>query len=463
MIHPLRALTATALVAGFCALSAPAPAVADGLPTGAPAITAPAITAPRSTPSALAASAAPGAGVAPLAASGDFPANPATKTGYSLDFREEFSGTQLNTAKWLPYYLPHWTANREAAKARYTIGGGMLTERIDADTPSWNPQYDGTVKISSIQTYNANNWHRFNYSMPNDHNEPDFNGYSTKYGYFEVRAKLANVGGGGHQAVWLVGTDDKTEASANPEIDFIETFFSRPESWRIAAYGWGDPNFTNTWTGFEDPVPSGRPTEEYHVYAMEWTPSKLNFYYDNQLYRTINDAPNMPMGMIMGIYTDAGSGQHNNVWPKSWSVDYVRVFKKNGGYPEPYVRIKNRQTGEYMHSQAATGVVQHGAVPATELSSQWTKESFDGYVRYRNRATGKYLHTENLTGNAQYGDALATWWTGQWTEEPVDGYVRLKNRQTGAYLHTEYNTGVVQYGDVPATWWTNQWTFEPSE
>ncbi|MCD9022645.1 glycoside hydrolase family 16 protein [Cohnella silvisoli] len=394
-------------------------------------------------------------------AAADFPANPPAKSGYTLDFQEEFDGSALDTSKWLDYYLPHWTSTRENAKARYTIADGVLTERLEADTPAWNAQYDGTVKISSIQTYEKDWWHKFNGSMPNDHHEPDFNGYSTKYGYFEIRAKQSNVGGGGHQAWWMVGTGDTSSNSANSEIDIVETFFSKPQTWRIAAYGWGDPNFLSSWVGFEDPVPSGTPSEEYHIYAMDWTPTSLKFYYDNQLYKTINAAPQMNMGMILGIYTDAGSGVHNNVWPKTWNVDYLRVWKKDGGYSVPFYRIKNRQTGQYMHIQNKTGKVEYGNVPASYWSSQWTKESVSGgYIRYKNRWTGEYMHTENLNGNVQYSNVAATAWRSQWTEENVSGYIRLKNRDTGLYMHTEQLTGFVQYGTVPSTYWTSQWTFE---
>lgn len=400
---------------------------------------------------------------AQIASAADFPPNPTTKTGYTLDFQEEFNGSALDSGKWLDYYLPHWTSTRENAKARYTIAGGVLTERLDPDTPAWNAQYDSTVKISSLQTYEKDWWHRFNYSMPNDHHEPDFNGYSTMYGYFEIRAKESNVGGGGHQAWWMVGTEDTSSSSQNPEIDIIETFFSKPQTWRIAAYGWGDPNFLSSWTLSEDPVPSGTPSQEYHVYAMDWTPTSLKFYYDNQLYKTINDAPNMKMGMILGIYTDAGSGVHNDVWPKSWNVDYVRVWKKDGGYPSAFYRIKNHQTGQYMNIENKTGSVQYGNVPATYWSSQWLKETTsDGYIRYKNRWTGEYMHIENLNGNVQYGTVASTAWSSHWTEENVSGYVRLKNRWNGTYMHTEQLNGNVQYGSVPSTYWTSQWTFEPA-
>ncbi|WP_329611683.1 glycoside hydrolase family 16 protein [Kitasatospora herbaricolor] len=400
-----------------------------------------------------------------VAHAADTPPNPTTKSGYTLDFQEEFDGPSLNTSKWLPSYLPHWTSTPANAQARYTIANGTLTERLDADTPAWNAQYDGTVKISSIQSYEKDNWHRFNGSMPNDHHEPDFNGYSTKYGYFEMRAKNSNVGGGGHQALWLVGTDDTTLGNANSEIDMVETFFSNPNNWRIAAYGWSDPNFLSSWYLSDNPVPSGSPTTEYHLYGMDWTPTQLNFYYDNQLYKTINDAPNSPMGMILGLYTDAGSGVHNNVWPKTWNVDYLRVFKDNDGYSEGsgYQRIKNHQTGQFLNIENLTGNVQYGTVPATYWSSQWAKETTpDGYTRYRNRWTGEYMNTTTSNAVVHYGSLPATDTTSQWTEEPISGYTRLKNRSTGTYAHTENLTGNLQYGTAPSTWWTSQWTFEPA-
>lgn len=43
---------------------------------------------------------------AQTAQAADFPGNPTTKEGYTLDFQEEFDGTTLDTNKWLPYYLP---------------------------------------------------------------------------------------------------------------------------------------------------------------------------------------------------------------------------------------------------------------------------------------------------------------------------------------------------------------------
>lgn len=65
---------------------------------------------------------------------------------------------------------------------------------------------------------------------------------------------------------------------------------------------------------FEDPVPEGNPTKEYHTYGLDWEPGSLKFYYDGKLYKQINQAPDYPMGTILNIYTDAGSGKGNDIF-----------------------------------------------------------------------------------------------------------------------------------------------------
>lgn len=47
-------------------------------------------------------------------------AAPATprKPGFIPEFVEPFSGSELDTSRWLPHYLPQWS-NRERSAARY--------------------------------------------------------------------------------------------------------------------------------------------------------------------------------------------------------------------------------------------------------------------------------------------------------------------------------------------------------
>lgn len=406
----------------------------------------------------------PALGVEAFAA--DFPANPVTKDGYTLDFQEEFNGNALDTSKWTDYYLPHWCDDPETAKGNYRFEDGCLIEYITADQAAWCPEHDGTVKSSAIMSFDKSWIHNFSGTSDN-HNRNTWYGYVTTYGYFEMRAKLADCGGGGHQAWWLVGmqkdTNDWFYSTETGEIDILETFFSRSNTWRIAACGWNDPNFQTSWAISENAVPAGNPSEEFHIYAVDWSPECLKFYYDNQLYMTIYDAPDYDMGMILNIYTDAGSGTHNDVWPKEWAVDYIRVWKANEGYEEETTlyNIQNRQTGHYMYIDPTSTSVKYG--PITEdiaAYAKWEKVPSGDYILLKNNETGEYLHIENLTGYVEHGSVPATWWSAQWLESEQEGYSRLTNRWQSEYaIHSEDYQWLVQYGNVPVTYWTSQWTF----
>ena len=395
----------------------------------------------------------------------DYPANPTTKDGYTLDFSDEFDGTTLDTTKWTDLYLPQWCDDESTAKANYKIEDGYLVEYITEDQAAWCPEHDGTVKSSAIMSFDKSWIHNFSGTTDN-HDRDEWYGYKTMYGYFEIRAKLADCGGGGHQAWWMVGmqqdTDDWFNSQQTGEIDILETFFSTPNAWRIASYGWNDPNFQTSWYISEDSVPSGEPTKEFHIYAMDWTPNSLKFYYDNQLYKVIYDAPDYEMGTILNIYTDAGSGTHNDVWPKEWSIDYMRVWKSNDGYDttdSDTFYIKNRQTNQFAYIDPDETYVQYGDITAdNEAYAQWTKESVGGYIRLKNVATGEYMHIENLTGYIEHGNVPGTYWSAQWKETAVDNYTRLENRwKTDFAIHTEDYTSVLQCGESATTWWTSQW------
>ena len=397
----------------------------------------------------------------------DFPANPATKEGYTLDFQEEFDESSLDTTKWTDYYLPHWCDDPSTAKGNYRIENGCLVEYITEDQAAWCPEHDGTVKSSAIMSFDKSWIHNFSGTTDN-HDRSTWYGYKTKYGYFEMRAKLADCEGGGHQAWWLVGmqqdSDDWYHSTQTGEIDILETFFDRSSNWRIAAYGWNDPNFQTSWQITDSAVPSGNPSEEFHIYAVEWTPECLKFYYDNQLYYTINDAPDYEMGMILNIYTDAGSGTHNNVWPKEWEVDYIRVWKDNDGYEEetPVYTIQNHQTGHYMYIDPETSAVKYGPLTSdNEAYAQWEKIESGEYILLKNHATGEYLHIEALAGYVEHGNVPTTYWSAQWLESEQEGYIRLTNRWKPEYaIHCEDYQWLVQYGDVPATYWSSQWNFQ---
>ncbi|KDN78058.1 hypothetical protein DF19_40885 [Streptomyces olindensis] len=403
--------------------------------------------------------------IQPAFAATDFPANPTTKPGYSRDFGEEFDGTFLGSGTWLPYYLPHWTT-RNLAAAHYSVSNSVLSLRLDQNMTAWCPTYDGTVRCSSITSYERNYFHQFkgyNGSMQLNHSEPLFDGYSTQYGYFEMRAKGPNCGGGGHAAWWMVGDHadqnaDGTGGTRTGEIDITENLFSDLNSWVPKIFKWSDPKLSNMRTNISV---SGDPASEFHVYGMEWTPGGLEFFYDNQYVGRLDGSPSYPMGMLLGLYTDTSwSGAANSTWPKTWHIDYIRVHKPNGSYIA--YRLKNRNTGQYMHIENKTGKVQLStSIPSDYWSSHWFVNTDNyGYTRFRNKWTGDALNNQTPSGAVQYSHVLDTWWSADWVLETHGDYKRIRNRNTGDYLHNENNLGYVQEGSAPTTWWSADWTLE---
>lgn len=302
------------------------------------------------------------------------------KGSYYLDFDEEFDGSTLDTDKWLDEYLPHWTSDESKSQARYELSDGKLTLKInETDTP-WS-ENDGKVIASGIGTFNKNNLHNFTgantlYEHP-DSTKTDnnyFNGYTTQYGYIEMRAKLENDNGGGHQALWLVGTQSDAQDWANStqtaEIDMLETPYYATDTWRNCSYGWNDPDFSPYWISNNEPVPSGDPGKEYHTYGMEWTPTELNFYYDGEYYMTIPYSPDYEMGIILSMYVNAGFSGTNigkepaDDWPKEFCVDYLRVYKPVGGYDNGYA--DNTALGQVLE-QAKTELAKKDTYTAESL------------------------------------------------------------------------------------------------
>jgi len=255
----------------------------------------------------------------------------------------------------------------------------------------------------------------------------------------------------------------------NGEIDILETFFNAPTTWAKGVHPWEDSQLQY---GYSYDLGNTQPVdiqEEFHVYAMEWTPSGINFYFDNILVRTMSAAhsPSYPMGMLIGIYGDSGSGASNDIWPKKLEIDYVRIFQDPDGYPEPtseYVRLKNRWTNEYLNTESVESDlnVAIGQIQPNWWSAQWEKITTDnGYFILRNRNTGKELNIENLSGLIENTDLPDTYWSIQWKGVAIDGYTRLENRwKTDQVIHVEDQQGLAQYGSVPSTHWSSQWVLE---
>lgn len=264
-----------------------------------------------------------------------FPPNPAAKSGYHLVFSDDFTGTELDTTKWLPYYLPQWSGRKRAA-ARYSLPGQCLRLHIDAEQEPWCPEYDGDVRVSSLQTGcfsgpvgSPTGQHRFNPNLVVVEAQPSLRLYTPRYGYFEVRLKAVPIPGY-MVALWMIGFEEKPEQSA--EICICEIFGAQvsAEQTRV-GYGlhpFGDPTIRDEF--YQDDFPIN--AAEYHIYAAEWTADRVDFFIDNQKTRTILQSPAYSMQFMLNIYEIPGQltpASRSAPWPKVLEVDYVRGYLRS--------------------------------------------------------------------------------------------------------------------------------------
>ena len=262
--------------------------------------------------------------------------DPVRKDGYELAFEDTFDGDTLDPARWLPYYLPQWSS-REAAAARYRLGGGVLRLVIEADQPPWCPEFDGQTRVSSLQTGvfsgpvgSRVGQSRFNPDLVVRQAQDSARCYTPQYGLFELRAQAIDdprcmV------ALWMIGFEDEPDRSA--EICICE-IFGRDVGAGRAGVGMGlrpfaDPRIRDEFS-VEDLAIDVR---DFHTYAAEWTPEHVAFFVDHRLVKLVEQSPAYPMQFMLGIYEFPDDGQAPGVahpYPKQFVVDYFRGYRPTG-------------------------------------------------------------------------------------------------------------------------------------
>ena len=176
----------------------------------------------------------------------DFPANAAAKSGYGLEFSDEFLEPQLDRTKWFPHMLPHWSTLKRSA-ARYEIRDDSLRLLIIRDQATRRPNAD---RASNLQTAhfsgpNGGTLGQFRYdpSFRVTGDLPTFRHHAPQFGFFETRIKALPVIGY-HVALWMIGVDARRAG----EIRDLEIHGGNicPEQSRI-DYGilrWNDPRIS---------------------------------------------------------------------------------------------------------------------------------------------------------------------------------------------------------------------------
>ncbi len=161
---------------------------------------------------------------------------------------------------------------------------------------------------------------------------PAISNYGTKYGYFELRAK-AQKGSGIHSAWWMVGDQHQYDKSA--EVDIFEIlgkdiYDNSSKVW-VTIHPWYDTVIRkqrlNYWVDTDI-------SADYHTYGFEWLPTGMKWYFDGKLVRETKQSPDYKMYTLLGIYQSwggifswQGPVDESQLYPKSFDIDYFRVYK----------------------------------------------------------------------------------------------------------------------------------------
>ena len=262
--------------------------------------------------------------------------NPAKNGNYMFLFNDAFDAEFLDSTKWLPYYLPHWSS-RKLSKPNYDLKDGKLILKITQKQKPWCPEFNGNVKCSSIQTgnyagslgSNIGQHKFFNTNVVVREQQLNEKKFVPQYGYFEMKAKFSatktNV-----VALWMIGYEDKSERSSELCIMEVKGWNIKKDRVKIGMgiHKFNDNNLNEDFTEHSYQID----VRKFHVYAAEWMPDTVNFYIDNVLVKTINQSPNYPMQFMLGIYEipELGVEEHSVDYPKKFVIDYFKAYKLKG-------------------------------------------------------------------------------------------------------------------------------------
>jgi beta-glucanase (GH16 family) len=223
-----------------------------------------------------------------------------------------------------------------ATRWKYEVGGsGWGNNQLEYDTNrTSNASLDGAGHL--VITARAEQYLGRNYTSARLNTAGLF---TQAYGRFEARIQLP-TGQGIWPAFWMLGDNIATVSWPTcGEIDVMEMRGQTPSVVLGSAHGPGYSGGAALSSGYS--LPSGTFHDGFHVFSVDWTPTKIDWRVDGNLYKSITPASlpagrawvfDHPFSILLNLAvggTFLGNPDGTTVFPQTMIVDYVRVYRIN--------------------------------------------------------------------------------------------------------------------------------------
>ncbi|MFE9722418.1 family 16 glycosylhydrolase [Streptomyces sp. NPDC005794] len=164
--------------------------------------------------------------------------------------------------------------------------------------------------------------------------------FTQAYGRYEARIKIPR-GQGIWPAFWMLGDDLGSVGWPNSgEIDIMENVGKEPSTVHGTIHGPGYSGGAGIGASYS--LPDGKAfADEFHTFAVDWSPEALVWSVDGQTYQTRTPADvngnkwvfDHPFFIILNLAVGGnwpGSPDGSTAFPQTMTVDYVRVSASDG-------------------------------------------------------------------------------------------------------------------------------------
>lgn len=220
-------------------------------------------------------------------------------------FLDDFE--QLDPDRWTRSYLAAWSSRREAA-ATWSTGPGGLRLTIPVDQPLWCPDTHPTpLRVSGIHSADRSGPvgstdapQPFSSGLLVREEQPTLRGFAPHHGTVEVTC-AAHLTRRSMFSAWMVGLEDAPERSG--EICLVEVFGRTLADDGSVEVGQGihpfrDPALVEDFTAERRRIDVSVP----HTYAVRWSPDRTEFSVDGVVTRTLAQAPDYPMMLMLAVF-----------------------------------------------------------------------------------------------------------------------------------------------------------------